>query len=68
MLPIRTWLTNAYQMKISCTVERGLARESGGLHSSLGLDISLMQVGLWRYYHPGLSFIIDKTQVRLNRI
>lgn len=66
MLPTGTWLNKAYQMKVSRTVVRGLARESGGLHSSLGLDITLMQVGLWRYYHLGLSFIIGKTQIRLN--
>lgn len=57
MFPIRTWLINAYQLKISCTLERGLARESGGLCSGLGLDsvISLMQVRLWKQlYGPQL--------------
>lgn len=46
MSPIRMWLINAYQLKISCTVERGLARGPGDLYSSLGLDsvISLMPV------------------------
>lgn len=71
MFPVITWLINAYQLKITCIVERDLAIESGDLCSSLDLDsvISLMQVGPWKHYHLGLSYIIGKIwRVRLNDI
>lgn len=64
--PIRTRLTSAYQLKISCTVKRGLARELGDLRSSLGF--SLMQVGLWKHYYLGLSSSLVKVHHRLDLI